>query len=126
MKKLITRFSTLAVLISLVFPISALAKKSHKAAASKEKSWVVSISESGCKTKHDMHNGSARECTLKCVKEGGKYILVRGKTVYDVANQDFAGLEEHAGEKVRVTGTKSGNTITINQITVPDSAKKVS
>ena len=73
-----------------------------------------------------MHNGSARECTLKCVKEGGKYVLVKGKTVYDVANQDFAGLEEHAGEKVRVTGTKSGNTITITQITVPESAKKVS
>ena len=126
MKKLITLSSALAVLVSLVFPISALAKKAHKASAPKEKTWVVSISESGCKTKHDMHNGSARECTLKCVKEGGKYVLVKGSTVYDVANQDFAGLGEHAGEKVRVTGTKEGNTITVTQITIPASAKKVS
>ena len=36
--------------------------------------------------------------------------------VYNVANQNFAALTEHAGESVRLTGNVYGDTVTVSKI----------
>ena len=59
---------------------------------------------------------SARECTLACVKNGAKYVFVRSGKVYNIDNQDYSGLQEHAGHSVRLTGEMKGDTITVSKI----------
>jgi hypothetical protein len=67
--------------------------------------WNGMISDSSCK---DDHGGEVdpRECTVKCVKNGDKYVLmIDGYTkVLPIANQDFVDLPAHAGQTVKATG----------------------
>lgn len=44
--------------------------------------------------------------------------------MYNVGNQDFGALQEHAGHTVKLTGEMSGDTITVSKIAMP--AKKKS
>ncbi|HWF11987.1 MAG TPA: hypothetical protein VG297_26140 [Bryobacteraceae bacterium] len=85
------------------------------------------ISDSMCGTSHakmmEMHKDAKmtdRDCTLACVKNGGKFVFVSDGKVYNVANQNFAALTQRAGEPVSLTGTVQGDTITVSKI----SAKK--
>jgi hypothetical protein len=88
-----------------------------------EKTWTGKISDSMCGTSHaGMQHGnkkvSDRECTLECVKGGAEYVLVTEEKILDIENQDFAGLKEHAGQSVKVTGEMSPDkkSITISKI----------
>ncbi len=58
-----------------------------------------------------------RDCALACVKGGAKYVFVSpdGK-VYNISNQDLAGLNKYAGENAKVTADFSGDTITVAKI----------
>ena len=85
------------------------------------------ISDSMCGASHakmmEMHKDakmSDRDCTLACVKGGGKFVFVSGGKVYNLANQSFAALAQRAGETVTLTGNVEGDTITVSKI----SAKK--
>jgi hypothetical protein len=85
------------------------------------------ISDSACGASHaKMIEGhkevkmTERDCTLACVKAGGKFVFVSGGKVYNVANQKLAALTQHAGETVSVTGDVKGDTITVSKV----SAKK--
>jgi hypothetical protein len=85
------------------------------------------ISDSMCGASHakmmEMHKDAKmtdRDCTLACVKGGGKYVFVSGGKVYNVANQNLATLTEHAGQTVSVTGNIEGDSITVAKV----SAKK--
>jgi len=62
------------------------------------------------------HRMTEHDCTIACVKVGAKYVLVSGGKTYKIANQDFADLQVHAGEIVRLTGTLNGDTITVSKI----------
>lgn len=77
------------------------------------KTFVGSIGDSMCGPKH--MSGSDKDCTLGCVKEGAKYILVdpSGK-IYQLSDQKKP--EQFAGAKVKVTGTLSGDTISVTSI----------
>ena len=59
-----------------------------------------------------------KECTMGCVKAGGKYVLVSGDKVYDIKNQNFAALAANAGANVQLTGdvATDGKTITVTKI----------
>ena len=57
-------------------------------------------------------------------EHNAKYVFVSGGKVYNVGNQDFATLQEHAGHTVKLTGAMSGDTITVSKIAMP--AKKKS
>ena len=96
-----------------------------------DQTWTGKISDSMCGAKHNTaaeHGDkkmSDRDCTLACVKEhNAKYVFVTGGKVYNVGNQDFGGLQEHAGHTVKLTGAMSGDTITVSKIAMP--AKKTS
>jgi len=100
-------------------------------ASAADKTWTGTISDSMCGAKHntaDEHGVkkmSDRDCTLACVKDhNAKYVFVSAGKVYNVGNQDFAALQEHAGHTVRLTGEMSGDTITVSKIVMPAGKKK--
>src|SRR5512146_2668389 len=83
--------------------------------------WHGKISDSNCGASHKaaLEHGSAKtdaECTAACVKGGAKYVLVSGGKVYTIENQDAAGLAQNAGRDVTVTGSMSGDTITVDKV----------
>jgi hypothetical protein len=93
-----------------------------------EKTLNGSISDSMCKGKHaakDEHGVkvSDADCTKACVEKGGKYVFVSGGKTYQIANQDYAGLKDHAGHRVALTGEVKGNEITVSKIEMPDAKK---
>jgi|SRR5579883_3391936 len=62
------------------------------------------------------HNGKdAAKCTMGCVKKGSKYALVVGDKVYTLEGKTD-GLDKLAGAKAKVTGTVSGDTITVDSV----------
>lgn len=101
-----------------------------------DKTWTGKISDSHCGASHkkamlDKHAKETktdatqkgkvddRACTELCVKDGAKYVFASKGKVYELANQDFVGLPEHAGHTVRLTGEMTGNTIKISNVTMP-------
>jgi hypothetical protein len=96
-----------------------------------EKTWTGKISDSMCGASHKAmeHGGKKvddRECTLACVKGGSKYVFVSQGKVYEVQNQDFAGLQEHAGHTVKLTGEMSadGKGIKVSKVEMPPAKGK--
>ena len=63
-----------------------------------------------------MHPGikTAKQCTLQCVKMGGKFVLYnpKSKRTYQLSDQEKP--REFAGDKVKVTGTYDKATKTIH------------
>ena len=81
------------------------------------------ITDSMCKMNHAMMQKGANkmsdhDCTVACVKSGQKYVLTSGAKVYQIENQNFAGLEKNAGSTVKATGQVSadGKAITLGKI----------
>ena len=76
------------------------------------KSWTGTVSDDMCgRTQHDM------ACVEKCVAGGhAKYVLVSKDNIYTLQPQDkFKGL---GGRQVKVTGTLSGDAITVESVKV--------
>jgi hypothetical protein len=71
------------------------------------------VEDTNCSTKPGMKDNA--QCAQKCIKGGSPAVLVGedGK-VYKIANQDK--IVAHAGEKVTVTGSVIGDTITIDEV----------
>lgn len=90
-----------------------------------EQTWKGQITDSLCGAKHEeAAEGQGkmpdRDCTLACVRGGSKFaLLVDGKKLYQISNQDLADLRTHAGHEVRVTGELKGETITVSKIEMP-------
>ena len=91
-----------------------------------EQTWTGKISDDMCGASHTKmaaeHKDSKmsdRDCTLACVKGGGKYVFVSGGKVYKIENQDLAQLQVHAGHTVRLTGHMKSDTITVSKIVMP-------
>jgi hypothetical protein len=82
--------------------------------------WTGTISDSTCGAKHmEGEHGmkvSDKDCTAMCVKKGAKYVFVSDGKVLTIANQEFKGLAQQAGETVTVTGALNGDTVTIAKI----------
>jgi hypothetical protein len=71
------------------------------------------VEDTNCSTKPAMKDDA--DCAKKCIKGGSPAVLVTadGK-VYKVSNQDK--IVSHAGEKVTVTGSVKGDTLTIEAV----------
>jgi hypothetical protein len=77
------------------------------------------VSDAMCGAKHMMEGGDAA-CTRACVSKGSKYALVVGDKVYTLETSDKAALAELdklAGQKAKVTGATSGDTIQVSSVT---------
>lgn len=89
-----------------------------------EKTWNGTISDSKCGAKHagGEHDGKKMtdaDCTKTCIDGGAKYVFVSGGKVYQIANQDYAGLKDHAGHKVALSGEMKDDAITVSKIVMP-------
>lgn len=76
------------------------------------------ISDSMCGAKHatDM-NG---DCVKGCVKKGAEPVFVSEGKVYKIAAASQSKVTSHLGEKVKVNGKVSGDTITIKSVSAGD------
>jgi hypothetical protein len=77
------------------------------------------VSDSMCGAKH-MMEGSDAACTRACVSKGSKYALVVGDKVYTLETSDKAALDQLdklAGQKAKVSGSVSGETIQVSSVT---------
>lgn len=93
---------------------------------SDDMTWTGQISDSMCAGSHSKMMAShtdakmtAHDCTIACVKAGGKYVFVSHGKTYNIANQDDPDLEMHAGHTVRLSGTIDGDTITVSKLVMP-------
>ena len=91
-----------------------------------EATWTGKISDDMCGASHKgmEHAGKKtddRECTLVCVKGRSKFVFVSEGKVYAVENQSFAGLKEHAGHTVKLTGEMGADkkSIKVSKIEMP-------
>ena len=98
-----------------------------------EQTWTGTISDSMCGVSHKAmeHGGKktdAHECTVACVKGGAKYVFVSKGKVFEIENQDLAGLEEHAGHAVKLTGSLQADkkTIKASKLVMASASKKKS
>jgi hypothetical protein len=105
-RKEMKKLFTIAIAAILVLSFSALGF-----AGSKDQTFTGEIMDSQCAKmgSHDMmikQEGAkdAKQCTLGCVKMGGKYVLFNAadKTIYQLDDQTKP--EAFAGEKVSVKG----------------------
>ena len=119
---------------SLLSAALAIAVSSFGFAAG-QTTWTGVISDTMCAQSHasnieHAHENSGRnmtekECTVGCVtRRGQKYVLVSNGKVYQIENQDYAGLPVYAAQTVNVTGSLSGSTITVSQIGAAGPAKQ--
>ena len=85
--------------------------------AAKAETLTGEVSDSMCGAKHASADKAA--CTRACVKKGSNYALVVGDKVYTLESSDEATkdkLDKLAGEKAKVTGTATGDTIQVSKV----------
>lgn len=104
---LVKAISMLAVLLA---PVAILAQ-----AASEQKALTGVVSDAMCGSTHMMKDKPAAECLRYCVKQGTKYALVSGKSVYTLEGHE-AELDKYAAQKVTVKGTLKGETMTVESV----------
>src|SRR5215510_7204425 len=66
----------------------------------------------------DENAKDAKDCTIKCVQDGGKYVLYDSKAKSTYALDDQGKAKEFAGQKVKVSGTleRKGSIIHVSAI----------
>lgn len=94
---------------------------SFGASLSAASTWTGKISDAACGASHETmtehgKKGTDKECTLMCVKGGKGYVFVNEGKVLKIANQDFKGLQQFAGETVRLTGDLKGDALTVTKL----------
>src|SRR5437764_14493329 len=79
------------------------------------------ISDSACGASHAKmmaeHKDAKmtdRDCTLACVRAGGKFVFVSNGKVYNIDNQDLAALMEYTGMTETLQGYVKGQTATVS------------
>ncbi len=50
-------------------------------------------------------------------------IILPSRKVIPITNQDFAGLDEHAGHTVHLSGEMAAGSVTVSKIEMPASGK---
>jgi hypothetical protein len=77
------------------------------------------ITDDHCGARHEMESGmSPAECTKMCVRNGSKYVLVKGSRTYALAG-DESQLEGLAGQRATIVGALTGHTIKVVSTTPP-------
>jgi len=85
-------------------------------AAGKPQTFTGKVSDAMCGAHHMMAGASDADCTRACVKQGSKYALVVGDTVYTLEGGDAAMLDKLAGQDATITGTLKDRTITVASV----------
>ncbi len=84
-------------------------------AADGSKTFTGVITDQMCGNDHKMMGVTPdSKCITECVKAGSKYALLSGATVYKLTDQ--IAPAKFPGQKVKVTGTLNGDTITVKSV----------
>lgn len=106
---------TMALCLAAVASVaSIIAKNSNDQPASD--SIVGYISDKVCAKKDTAkaESDGHKSCAQSCVKKGSEVVLVSNGKIYELDQQDKA--KEFAGDKVKVTGSVSGDSISVTSI----------
>jgi hypothetical protein len=110
-----TVISAKAILVlaaaALVGTVSMLAQ-----ASGEQKILTGVVSDAMCGQTHMMKDKPDAECLRYCAKQGNKYALVAGKSVYTLEGHE-AELDKYAAQKVTVKGILKGETMTVESVT---------
>ncbi|HUK34277.1 MAG TPA: hypothetical protein VLV86_10220 [Vicinamibacterales bacterium] len=106
---------------SSAFALAIIVITTSGSAAAETQTWIGRISDSKCGRSHASMIGrekrlTDRGCTERCIEAGAKYVFVVDDAVYQIANQNAKGLTSHAGRTVALTGTLTGDTMTVSTI----------
>jgi hypothetical protein len=88
-------------------------------AAGSTQTFTGKVSDAMCGAKHTEAGIAPADCVRACVQKGAKYALVVGDKVYTLSTSDQASLDELnklAWEQAKVTGTASGDTISVKSV----------
>ncbi len=85
------------------------------AAQAKEQTLTGQVGDAMCGRSHMMPGKSEVECTRACIKEGSKYALIVGDSVYTLEGKTD-GLDAFAGKSATVTGTVKGQTVMVTSV----------
>jgi hypothetical protein len=97
------------------------AQSAQSSAAETHTTYEGVITDTRCGAKHSAAIGqTAPDCTRLCVHAGGRFALVDGDNTY-VLEGERSILKRVAGERVKVTGTLNGDTISVTSIAAPAS-----
>ena len=104
-----------------VIPVAVALFIAASAAGSDDATWIGRISDSACGRQHEETAEGAgalsdRDCTVACIRGESRYVLVTESGVLPIVNQQFAGLSDHAGRNVTVTGTIDNGAVTVTKI----------
>src|ERR1035437_3855451 len=89
-------------------------------AAGSTQTFTGKVSDAMCGAKHTEGSLAPAACVRACVQKGANYALVVGDKVYTINTSDKATLDELnklAWEQAKVTGTASGDTISVKSVT---------
>jgi hypothetical protein len=76
--------------------------------------WTGTISDANCAAKHADASEKSMACAKSCVKRGAAPVFVTGDKVLKISNPD--AVADHVGMKVEVTGSVSGDTVTVEKV----------
>jgi hypothetical protein len=80
-----------------------------------QKSLTGVVSDAMCGQTHMMKDEPDADCLRYCVKQGNKYALVVGKSLYTLEGHE-AELDKYAAKKVTVKGTVKGESMTVESV----------
>ena len=108
---------TMLVLAGSLVLITALSSLSQP----QDQTWTGEISDSHCRLDHEpLSEGDpvlpSPDCVKLCLKSGFKYVFAVEDKVYSIANQNQPDLAKFAGQKVKLSGHLTGDTLTVSKI----------
>ena len=83
-------------------------------AAAFAETWTGTISDANCGAKHADASEKSMACAKSCVKRGAAPVFLTGDKVLKISNPD--AVADHVGMKVEVTGSVSGDTVTVDKV----------
>src|SRR5579884_1457963 len=117
MERLMQKITAVSLFVVTLLAMQLFAQSSAtKQTAGSDKTLTGVISDSMCGAQHMAKDKSPAECTRMCVKQGQKYALVVGSKIYTL-NGHESELEKMAGQRVKLTGQVSGDTVSVSSVT---------
>jgi hypothetical protein len=113
MRKILFTLTMALCVAALVSAASSLAKNLNNQTA--PETIVGYISDDHCGSKHQDGSEKSKSCVLGCIKRGAKFVLVNDN-VYELDQTGQDKASELAGEQVKVTGSVSGESISVTSI----------
>lgn len=111
----------LALLLATLGAAAGAAVSAHEGSqadpASNAQSFEGMVTCSRCGAKHQPNfDRSASNCVRTCVRDGATFALVHNDATY-LLDGDLLSLKKFAGQRVRLLGFRTGNTIKVSSVT---------